>query len=95
MGAYREQLLKETYGSGRTRLYEYTELHTEEPSAALFTVFKIRFAVCLFLFAGFAWLSLTGNSIGSITSEKVAAAIVEEDFTEEISAGLSKLGLYE
>lgn len=95
MGAYREQLLKETYGNSSTRLYEYAKPHAEEQPTAVFTIFKIRFAVCLLLFAGFAWLSLTGNSFFNITSEKVAAAVTEDRFPEDIYIELSKLGFYE
>ena len=95
MGAYREQLLKETYGNSSTRLYEYAKPHAEEQPGAVFAIFKIRFGICLLLFAGFAWLSLTGNSFYNITSEKVTAAVTEDRFQEEIYIGLSELGLCE
>lgn len=95
MGAYREQLLKETYGNGSSQLYQYTKPYTEEQPTGVFTIFKIRFSICLLLFAGFAWLSLTGSSFCNITSEKVTAAVAEDRFPEEIYIELSKLGLYE
>lgn len=87
MGAYREQLLKERYGN---RPPSYTAQPEEGPPAAL-TFFKLKFTICLFLFAGFAWMSLTGNSFGQVTAQQIVEAVTEE----ELSVQLSELGLYE
>ena len=87
MGAYREQLLRETYGTKTWRLQGQEE---EEPSGFLL-FFKVRFTICLFLFAGFAWLSMTGNSFCHVTADQVVEAVTEEDLYLQ----LSKLGLYE
>lgn len=81
MGAYREQLLKETYGSGTTRIYGQKE---EEPSG-YFTAFKLKFTICLFLFAGFAYLSLTGSSFCNVTAEEIVEAVTNEDFYIQLS----------
>lgn len=87
MGAYREQLLRETYGSGASRLYGQQE---EEPSGSL-ALFKLKFTICLLLFAGFAYLSLTGESFCSVTAEQIVEAVTNEDLYIQ----LSKLGIYE
>lgn len=88
MGAYREQLLKETYGGRKaSELYGQQEA---EPSGAL-VLFKLKFTICLFLFAGFVYLSLTGNSFADITAEQIVEAVTDEDLYIQ----LSKLGLYE
>lgn len=87
MGAYREQLLKETYGNKAWGLPVQEE---GEPSGFL-TVFKLKFTVSLFLFAGFAYMSMTGNSFFHVTAEQIVEAVTEED----LSVQLSELGLYE
>ncbi|MBS6395609.1 MAG: hypothetical protein KH452_00445 [Clostridiales bacterium] len=87
MGAYREQLLRETYGRERDSVYSYTE---EEPSG-FFTIFKLKFTVCLLLFAGFAWLNLTGNSFCNVTAEQIVEAVTDDSLYIQ----LSELGLYE
>lgn len=87
MGAYREQLLKETYGNKAWGLPAQEE---GEPSGFL-TMFKLKFMVSLFLFAGFAYLSMTGNSFCNVTAEQIVEAVTEGD----LSVQLSELGLYE
>lgn len=87
MGAYREQLLKETYGSGASGLYEHQE---EEPTGS-FVFFKLKFMICLLLFAGFAYLSLTGETFCNVTAEQIVEAVTNEDLYIQ----LSELGLYE
>lgn len=64
MGAYREQLLKETYGKN---VWGTSAQEAEEPSGFLL-FFKLKFTVSLLLFAGFAYLSMTGNSFFEITA---------------------------
>ena len=81
MGAYRERLLKEAYGRGSSRLYGQTE---EEPSAFL-SAFKLRFAICLLLFAGFAYLSLTGNSFCNVTAEQIVKTVTDDEFYIQLS----------
>ena len=87
MGAYREQLLKERYGNQPPAYMRPSE---EVPPMA-FTFFKLKFTISLFLFAGFAWMSMTGNSFGQMTAQQIVEAVTEED----ISVQLSELGLYE
>lgn len=87
MGAYREQLLRERYGNQHPA---YMGSPEEGPPMA-FTLFKLKFTICLFLFAGFAWMSMTGNSLGHITAQQIVEAVTEED----LSVQLSELGLYE
>ncbi|MFG6333561.1 MAG: hypothetical protein K1W28_17435 [Lachnospiraceae bacterium] len=87
MGAYREQLLKERYGNA-SRGFPAQE--SEEPSGFLM-LFKLKFTICLFLFAGFAYLSITGGSFLNLTAEQIVKAVTEED----LSSQLSQLGLYE
>lgn len=87
MGAYREQLLKETYGNRVSGLRGQT---AEEPSGS-FVFFKLKFIICLFLFAGFAYLSMTGKSFYSITADQIVEAVTEKDLYTQ----LSELGLYE
>lgn len=87
MGAYREQLLRERYGNQSP---SYIGQPEEMPSGA-FALFKLKFTICLFLFAGFAWMNLTGNSFGQVTAQQIVEAVTEED----ISVQLSELGLYE
>lgn len=81
MGTYREQLLKETYGSGRAQLYGKPE---EEPSGFL-TVFKLKFTICLILFAGFAYMSVTGKSFCNVTAEQIRAAVTSEELYQELA----------
>jgi len=82
MGTYREQLLKETYGSAGPRIYGKPE---EESPSGFLTVFKLKFMICLFLFAGFAYLSVTGKSFYHITAEQIRAAVTSEEFSEQIA----------
>lgn len=71
MGTYREQLLRETYGRGSSDLYGRLKKKEEEPEGNSLRYFKIRFMICLCLFAGYAWLSLTGGSIFNITADQI------------------------
>lgn len=87
MGAYREQLLRERYGNQSPACMG----QPEEIPSGIFTLFKLKFTICLFLFAGFAWMSMTGNSFGQVTAQQIVEAVTEED----ISVQLSELGLYE
>lgn len=87
MGAYREQLLKETYGSGASGLYGQ---QAEEPSGSL-ALFKLKFTICLLLFAGFAYMSLTGTSFCNVTAEQIVEAVTNENLYLQ----LSELGIYE
>ena len=66
MGAYREQLLRETYGN---KAHSFMEPEGREPSGSL-AVFKLKFTVSLFLFAGFVYLGMTGNSFCNVTAEQ-------------------------
>ena len=86
VGAYREQLLKERYGG--VPHGSFTQ-ETEEPSGFL-TMFKLKFTISLFLFAGFAYLSITGSSFWNVTAEQIVEAVTEEDLYLQ----LSELGLY-
>lgn len=81
MGAYRDQLLRETYGGKPLGFYEEKE---ELPSNFL-TIFKLKFTICLFLFAGFAYLSLTDSSIYQITASEIVQAVTSEDLTLQLS----------
>lgn len=81
MGTYREQLLKETYGNGNAEIYG----KREEETAGHFVVFKLKFTICLLLFAGFAYLSLTGQSFFNITPEQIREAVTEENLSVQIS----------
>jgi len=76
MGAYREQLLRETYGGRNPQIYGQRE---EEPSGAL-SIFKLKFTICLFLFAGFAYLSLTGSSFCNVTADQIVEAALNGPF---------------
>lgn len=87
MGAYREQLLRETYGN---KARSFTEPEGGEPSGSL-AVFKLKFTVSLLLFAGFAYLSMTGSSFCNVTAEQIVKAVAEESLFVQ----LSELGLYE
>ena len=87
MGAYREQLLKETYGKN---VWGTSAQEAEEPSGFLL-FFKLKFTVSLLLFAGFAYLSMTGNSFFEITAEQIVEAVTEDDLYVQLSG----LGFYE
>ena len=87
MGAYREQLLKETYGKNG---WGTSAQEAEEPSGFLL-FFKLKFTVSLLLFAGFAYLSMTGNSFFEITAEQIVEAVTEDDLYVQ----LSELAFYE
>ena len=80
MGAYREQLLKETYG-GRVRGFAPQE--EGEPSGSL-ALFKLKFTISLILFAGFAYLSITGSSFYNVTAEQIVQAVTEEDISSQL-----------
>ena len=82
MGTYREQLLKETYGSAGPRIYGKPE---EEHPSGFLTMFKLKFTICLFLFAGFAYLSVTGKSFCNVTAEQIRAAVASEELSEQIA----------
>lgn len=86
MGAYREQLLKERYGG---LPHGPAMQEPEEPSGFL-TMFKLKFTISCFLFAGFAYLSMTGSSFWNVTAEQIVEAVTEEDLYVQ----LSELGLY-
>ncbi|MCC8140598.1 MAG: hypothetical protein LIO67_09955 [Lachnospiraceae bacterium] len=64
-----------------------------EPSGFL-TVFKIRFTICLLLFGGFAYMSLTGTSLFGVTAEQVVSAVTDESFYETVQEELSGLVLW-
>ena len=81
MGTYRDQLLRETYGRDMGRLHTQPE---EAPSGTL-TVFKLKFTVCLFLFAGFVYLNLTGKSFLNMTADQIRAAVTSQELYEELS----------
>ena len=82
MGAYREQLLRETGGRSTKELH--MQNRGEEMPSGFLTTFKIRFTISLCLFGFFAWMSLTGKEI------------YESDILQgQISDCLIKLGLYE
>ena len=51
MGAYREQLLRETYGGRSDQIYGCP---VEETPSRPLALFKLKFMICLLLFAGFA-----------------------------------------
>ncbi|MCD8248814.1 MAG: hypothetical protein LUC60_02980 [Lachnospiraceae bacterium] len=89
MGAYRDQLLKETYGSRRAELMVENRA---EPSGFL-TVFKIRFTICLILFGGFAYMNLTGESFFGVTAEQVVSTVTDESFYETMQEEFSGLAL--
>ena len=74
MGAYRERLLKETYGNGGAP-QPYGQRQEESGFLAMF---KLRFTICLILFAGFAYLSLTGENISGVTAERIVEAVTED-----------------
>ena len=61
MGAYREQLLRETGGRSTKELH--MQNRGEEMPSGFLTTFKIRFTISLCLFGFFAWMSLTGKEI--------------------------------
>ena len=74
MGTYREQLLKETYGNSRAGIYGESK---EEPSGS-FSLFKLKFTVCLLLFAGFVYLNFTGQSFLNVTAEQIREAVITD-----------------
>lgn len=78
MGTYREQLLKETYGNSRAGIYPEKK---EEPSGS-FSLFKLRFTLCLLLFAGFVYLNVTGQNFLNMTAEQIREAVMT-DFSVE------------
>ena len=75
MGAYREQLLKER---GETRIRQ-----EEEPSGFL-TVFKIRFFICLILFGAFSYLWVTGQSVGTVSADRIVELVTDDQLSEEL-----------
>ena len=81
MGTYREQLLRETYGRDMGRLHTQTE---EAPSGTL-AIFKLKFTICLFLFAGFVYLNLTGKSFLNLTADQIRTAITSQELYEELA----------
>lgn len=88
MGAYREQLLRETYGTGRENLYRRVGERTSEygePGEG-FALFKLKFMISLLLFAGFAWLYVTGSSFCSVTAEQIVEAVTDRNLEEELAA---------
>ena len=82
MGAYREQLLRETYGGRGDQIYGHSA--EEAPSRPL-TLFKLKFTICLLLFAGFAYQSFTGGSIFHITAEKIVEAVTDNELQTQLS----------
>ena len=58
MGAYREQLLRETYGGRSDQIYGCP---VEETPSRPLALFKLKFMICLLLFAGFAYLRGSGR----------------------------------
>jgi len=89
MGAYREQLLKETYGKGSAQLYSHPKEMETEPFRAL-TMFKLKFAISLFLFAGFAWMSMTNSSFAGITAAQIEQAVTSQELSVQLSALLNQ-----
>ena len=82
MGAYREQLLRETYGGGSSETFGRSA--QEEPSRPL-TLFKLKFTVCLLLFAGFAYLNYTGGTVLGISAEQIVEAVTDNELQTELS----------
>lgn len=82
MGTYREQLLKETYGSGSPRIYGKPE---EETPSGFLTVFKLKFTISLILFAGFVYLSMTGKSFYNVTAEQIRSAVTSGELVQELA----------
>lgn len=74
MGAYRERLLKETYGNGSVQLGG----KRQEEESGFLAMFKLKFTICLILFAGFAYMSLTGKNVSGLTAERIVEAVTEE-----------------
>ena len=75
MGTYREQLLKER---GETRIQQ-----KEEPSGFL-TVFKIRFLICLVLFGAFSYMWTTGQSVGTMSADRIVELVTDDQLSEEL-----------
>lgn len=91
MGAYREQLLRETYGG---KIAE-PDRNREEEAVSHFGLFKLKFTVCLLIFAGFAYLSLTGQSFFSITPEQIRETVTEDaSFVSFLQKTVEKYTLY-
>ena len=93
MGAYREQLLRETGGRSTKELH--MQNRGEEMPSGFLTTFKIRFSISLCLFGFFAWMSLTGKEIYHISADQIEAAVESDILQGQISDCLIKLGLYE
>ena len=74
MGAYREQLLREACGGKGAEIHGASA--EERPSGTL-AMFKLRFTVCLLLFAGFAYLNYTGGSVFGVTAERIVEAVTD------------------
>lgn len=87
MGAYREQLLREQYGKN---IREPWAGEQEVPGGS-FALFKLKFGISLLLFAGFAYLGISGNSFFGLTAKQIAQEVTEG----ELSGQISELGLYE
>lgn len=83
MGAYREQLLRETYGGRSDQIYGHP---VEETPSRTLALFKLKFMICLLLFAGFAYLSFTGGSIFHITADEIVEAVTDNDLQMRLSA---------
>lgn len=88
MGAYREQLLRETYGTGKENLYRRTENRAEDYREAKdsFALFKLKFMICMLLFAGFAWMNMTESSFLNITADQIVEAVTDQGLEEELTA---------
>lgn len=79
MASYREQLLKESYGKDYRRIYP-----EKEEEAPVFLKFRLKFFLCLILFGGFAYLSMTGGSVAGVDAETIVQAVETDDFPEEL-----------
>ncbi len=84
MGTYREQLLKER---GEIR-------EAEEPSR-FWTIFKIRFFICLILFGAFSYLWTTGQSVGQISADQIVQLVTDDQLSEEIQLLFTNRGANE
>lgn len=91
MGAYREQLLRETYGRGGSQLYGQAASQEEMPLSGRVSFFKIRLSISLLLFVLFAWLWMSGERIYNVSAEEIISAVTDEEMYIE----LSELWLYE
>lgn len=81
MGSYREQLLKETYGTGNRKTYEQ---ESERSVSESMIFFKLKFIACIFLFIGFLWLCRTGGSIMDMNAEQIVHMIAEDQITDKM-----------